>query len=126
MKLIKVAAAVLNQTPLDWVGNQARILDAIERARKEGASVLCLPKLCLTGYGCEDAFLLANLKNALLLATSNRSEAAVGYATMDGDTSGGLSPLAGIDKAWCRFPILSGGFEQELAALRAHITASPL
>ena len=47
-------------------------------------------------------WLVANLKNALLLATSNRSEAAVGYATMDGDTSGGLSPLAGIDKAWLR------------------------
>lgn len=47
-------------------------------------------------------WLLANLKNALLLSTSNRSEAAVGYATMDGDTSGGLSPLAGIDKAWLR------------------------
>ena len=30
---------------------------------------------------------------ALLLTTSNRSEAAVGYATMDGDTAGGLAPL---------------------------------
>jgi NAD+ synthase (glutamine-hydrolysing) len=47
-------------------------------------------------------WLVANLRNALLLSTSNRSEAAVGYATMDGDTSGGLSPLAGIDKAWLR------------------------
>jgi len=46
--------------------------------------------------------MLANLKNALLVATSNRSEAAVGYATMDGDTSGGLSPIAGIDKAFVR------------------------
>src|ERR1035441_6631523 len=45
-------------------------------------------------------WLLANLNNALLLSTSNRSEAAVGYATMDGDTSGGLSPIAGIDKAF--------------------------
>ena len=44
--------------------------------------------------------MLANLRGALLLATSNRSEAAVGYATMDGDTSGGLSPIAGIDKAF--------------------------
>lgn len=43
---------------------------------------------------------LANLKNALLLSTSNRSEAAVGYTTMDGDTSGGLSPIGGIDKAF--------------------------
>jgi NAD+ synthase (glutamine-hydrolysing) len=47
-------------------------------------------------------WMLANLRNALLLATSNRSEAAVGYATMDGDTSGGLSPIAGIDKAFLR------------------------
>lgn len=56
MKLIRVAAAVLNQTPLDWVGNQANILAAIGQARAQGASVLCLPELCLTGYGCEDTF----------------------------------------------------------------------
>ncbi len=37
-------------------------------------------------------WLLANLNSALLLSTSNRSEAAVGYATMDGDTAGGLCP----------------------------------
>ena len=47
-------------------------------------------------------WMFANLRNALLLATSNRSEAAVGYATMDGDTSGGLSPIAGIDKHYLR------------------------
>ena len=47
-------------------------------------------------------WMLANLAGALLLATSNRSEAAVGYATMDGDTAGGLSPIAGIDKAFLR------------------------
>jgi NAD+ synthase (glutamine-hydrolysing) len=60
MKLIKVAAAVLNQTPLDWAGNRARILVAIEQARAETASVVCLPELCITGYGCEDAFHSAN------------------------------------------------------------------
>jgi len=47
-------------------------------------------------------WMLANLRSALLLTTSNRSEAAVGYATMDGDTSGGLAPIAGIDKAALR------------------------
>ena len=47
-------------------------------------------------------WLLTNLSNHLLLATSNRSEAAVGYATMDGDTSGSISPLAGIDKHYLR------------------------
>ena len=56
MRLIKTAAAVLNQTPLDWRGNRARILGAIEAARAQGVSLLCLPELCVTGYGCEDAF----------------------------------------------------------------------
>ena len=43
-------------------------------------------------------WLLANIKGALLLSTSNRSEGDVGYATMDGDTSGSISPIAGVDK----------------------------
>ncbi|UBM60140.1 NAD(+) synthase [Marinilongibacter aquaticus] len=47
-------------------------------------------------------WLLTNITNNLLLSTSNRSEAAVGYATMDGDTAGSLSPIAGIDKHWLR------------------------
>ena len=48
------------------------------------------------------AWMLANITNSLLLATSNRSEASVGYATMDGDTSGSISPIAGIDKMYLR------------------------
>ncbi|MDX2055766.1 MAG: NAD(+) synthase [Polyangiaceae bacterium] len=60
MKWIRVAAASLNQTPLDWQHNRDNILGAIAEARAEGASVLCLPELCITGYGCEDAFLSPN------------------------------------------------------------------
>jgi len=56
MKLIKVAGAVLNQTPLDWDNNKRNILSAIESAKKQNVSILCLPELCITGYGCEDAF----------------------------------------------------------------------
>lgn len=56
MKLIKVAGAELNQTPLDWDGNQARIIEAISRAKAEQATILCLPELCIPGYGCEDMF----------------------------------------------------------------------
>jgi NAD+ synthase (glutamine-hydrolysing) len=56
MQLIHVAAAVLNQTPLDWGHNEANVRAAIEAARAAGATALCLPELCLTGYGCEDAF----------------------------------------------------------------------
>lgn len=43
-------------------------------------------------------WMLANLNNALLLSTSNRSEGDVGYTTMDGDTSGSISPIAAVDK----------------------------
>lgn len=56
MKLLHVAAAILNQTPLDWEGNKRNILAAIAEVRARGVSVLCLPELCITGYGCEDAF----------------------------------------------------------------------
>lgn len=61
MKLVRVGAAVLNQTPLDWERNAANIKRAIELGLKEGVSVLCLPELCISGYGCEDAFYSASM-----------------------------------------------------------------
>ncbi len=57
MRLIKVAAAVLNTTPLAWEANRKAIVEAIHEARRQQVSILCLPELCITGYGCEDAFL---------------------------------------------------------------------
>ena len=52
-------------------------------------------------------WMIANLRGFLLLSTSNKSEAAVGYATMDGDTSGGLSPISDVPKSlvqvWLRW-----------------------
>ena len=56
MKLIRMGAAVLNQTPLDWDRNLANISAAIDEAREAGVSILCLPEMCISGYGCEDAF----------------------------------------------------------------------
>ncbi|MFN3604492.1 MAG: NAD(+) synthase [Leptonema sp. (in: bacteria)] len=44
------------------------------------------------------SWFVANISNTILLSTSNRSEGSVGYTTMDGDTSGGLAPIAGVDK----------------------------
>ncbi|TGK00869.1 NAD(+) synthase [Leptospira semungkisensis] len=43
-------------------------------------------------------WLLANLNGHLLLSTGNRSEASVGYTTMDGDSSGSVAPLTGVSK----------------------------
>ena len=56
MQLIHVASASLNQTPLAWDVNKANILEAIKQAKQQKASILCLPEMCITGYGCEDAF----------------------------------------------------------------------
>ncbi len=77
MTRLLVAAAALNQTPLDWDGNLARIREALRRARRAGAQVACLPELCVTGYGCEDAFhsagvLAEALKSLEALASDTR------------------------------------------------------
>lgn len=56
-RVVRLGGATLNQTPIDWSNNTANIIAAIEQAKKEGVSILCLPELCITGYGCEDLFL---------------------------------------------------------------------
>ena len=60
-------------------------------------------------------WLLANVQNCLLITTSNRSEASVGYCTMDGDTAGSISPIAGVDKdfvkKWLRWAQTALGYE---------------
>lgn len=63
---INVAAACLNQTALDWAGNKERIISAIDRARNGGARLLVLPEMCITGYGCEDAFLRPDVAHTSL------------------------------------------------------------
>jgi len=66
MRSVKVAAAILNQIPLDWPGNTQRIVAALEQARSQGVTVLCLPEMCIPGYGCEDAFHSPGLQQTAL------------------------------------------------------------
>lgn len=56
MKL-KIGGATVNQIPFDWSNNTQNIVDAIQEAKAQGIRILCLPELCITGYGCEDLFL---------------------------------------------------------------------
>jgi NAD+ synthase (glutamine-hydrolysing) len=56
-RTIKLGGATLNQIPFDWANNVTNIREAIEAAQAEQVKILCLPELCLTGYGCEDLFL---------------------------------------------------------------------
>src|SRR5690606_13775667 len=66
MKLLRIAAAALNQTPLDWDANLANILAAIDEGRRREVAVLCLPELTITGYGCEDMFFSVGVQQMAL------------------------------------------------------------
>lgn len=57
MSFLRIGGAALNQTPIDWNSNLKNIQTAIHRAKEDKIDILCLPELCLTGYGCEDLFL---------------------------------------------------------------------
>lgn len=57
MTEIKVGGAALNQIPIHWENNLQNIKNAIAEAKDKDVKILCLPELCLTGYGCEDLFL---------------------------------------------------------------------
>ena len=67
MHTIKIGGATLNQLPFDWKSNTQNIIDAIRAARKEKIKILCLPELCITGYGCEDTFLSEWLSREALI-----------------------------------------------------------
>jgi NAD+ synthase (glutamine-hydrolysing) len=74
---------VLNRK-LDWVNDDIALQNIQARARS--------PII----------WMLANINQSILVTTSNRSEGDVGYATMDGDTSGSLAPIAAVDKHFLR------------------------
>jgi NAD+ synthase (glutamine-hydrolysing) len=63
-------------------------------------------------------WMLANLEGKLLLTTSNRSEGDVGYTTMDGDSSGSLAPIAGVDKPFIRRTLQWAEKELDYPSLR--------
>ena len=66
MTKLRLASAAVNQTPLAWETNRQNLLAAMTAAREAETSVLCLPELCLTGYGCEDAFFADGVQQTAL------------------------------------------------------------
>ena len=60
--MLRLGAAFVNTTPLDWSNNQRQIKHALGLAKAQGAQLVLLPELCITGYGCEDRFLSADLR----------------------------------------------------------------
>ncbi len=66
--LVRVAAVVPQVNVADVEGNTAHIIEAIDQAIKQGAHVVVLPELCVTGYTCGDLF-----ANNLLLAAAEQA-----------------------------------------------------
>lgn len=75
------------------------------------------------------AWMLANSTNTIFVSTGNRNESSVGYCTIDGDTSGGLAPIAGIDKpfiqSWLRYMELMGDEFGKVSSLSYINSLSP-
>jgi NAD+ synthase (glutamine-hydrolysing) len=57
VRKLKIGGATVNQIPFDWKNNTNNIVEAIQEAVRQEITILCLPELCVTGYGCEDVFL---------------------------------------------------------------------
>jgi NAD+ synthase (glutamine-hydrolysing) len=67
MRRLRVALGQINPTVGDFEHNVRMIVDAIERARAQGAALVAFPELAITGYPPEDllfkpAFIEANLR----------------------------------------------------------------
>jgi NAD+ synthase (glutamine-hydrolysing) len=112
-ELAESLACVFDQYDIDSLVTQYRNLaeSTLKRPLSWASDDLSLQNI-QARTRAPSVWLLANAKGAILLTTSNRSEAAVGYTTMDGDTCGGLSPIGGVDKAfiiqWLKWMELEG------------------
>lgn len=83
--LVRDYVSLINGTtpddPLNWDRDDLTLQNIQARVRSPGI------------------WMIANRYNKLLMTTCNASEEAVGYCTMDGDTSGGLAPIGDISKS---------------------------
>ncbi|MFZ9050998.1 MAG: NAD+ synthase [Steroidobacteraceae bacterium] len=75
----------------DVPGNEARILQAVERARAQGAQLLLLPELALSGYPPEDLLFHRGFRHRIHAALERLRQAihgidvVVGYPEYEGD-----------------------------------------
>lgn len=72
---VTVAAASPSLRLGDPLANATLVCQALEKAAQEGAEIVVLPELCLTGYSCGDLFGQRTLLNSALKALGQVSEA---------------------------------------------------
>ena len=98
--MLRIALAQTNATVGDVEGNAAKTHAWIERARGEGAQLVVLPELAITGYPPEDLLLKRQFLDAgrralgELAAETHDITALVGFAEANGFTHNSLAVLA--------------------------------
>jgi NAD+ synthase (glutamine-hydrolysing) len=91
MNKLRIALAQINTTVGDFAGNTARIIENIEKSRKQGADIVTFPELAICGYPPEDLlfktkFIDENLKSLdKIVAASSGIISVVGFVDFDGD-----------------------------------------
>ncbi len=111
MTTLRVAGAQLNLTVGDLDGNEASIRGAMTWAEQQGADVVLLPELAVTGYPPEDlvirpGFVEANLAVVdRLAAASGATVAVVGFV----DRAQGREPDDAVDRQVANAAALIGG-----------------
>ncbi len=88
---LRVALAQINVTVGDLIGNTQKILASMRQAHAEGAHIVCLPELALTGYPPEDLLLKPGFVDANLRALDSIVEAS-------GELSGLTAVVGFVDR----------------------------
>ena len=102
---MRVALAQLNPTVGDIAGNEAKALEALERARAAGAQLVLFPELYITGYPPEDLLLKEHFLRDARRAVQRLAEASrdlvtvVGFPERDVDVFNAAAVLAGGELA---------------------------
>jgi NAD+ synthase (glutamine-hydrolysing) len=95
MKNLRVAGAQLDLIVGDLIGNEQKLLTTMSWAEEQGADVLILPELAITGYPPEDLLLREGFIDANLEVLHRMADAAGSTVTVVGfvdRTSAGRRP----------------------------------
>ena len=84
MTTIRIALAQINPKMGDLAGNTAKIIRYIEQARTQGADIVALPELAITGYPPEDLLLKPQFISANLMALDEIIKASTDITTIVG------------------------------------------
>ena len=98
---MRLALVQLNAVVGDLAGNRAKILDALEDARRAGADLVVFPELAVTGYPPEDLLLRPGFLKAArasleeIAGSTDGITALVGCPLFDRDLANACAVLAG-------------------------------